>query len=335
MISFPLTVNYQEKTYAAGKIPGGFFKREGRPSEKETLICRLIDRPCRPLFPKGFKNEVQIIATVVSLNPDVDPDIPALIGASAALAISGMPFAGPIGAARVGYKDGEYLLNPGRAAVAESDLDLVVAGTADAVLMVESEANMLSEEVMLGAVMFGHEQMQVAIDAIKELAAEVGKPAWDWQAPPADDELDAAVSAAAGGGLADAYLITDKGERQSRVGDVKNAATEALAGDDARWSADEVKGALAKLEKKIVRKRVIAGEPRIDGRDTTTVRPIDVNSRRAATCSWFSNIYSRRNSGDRRHDARHRSRRTDHRCDRRRTQRPVHAALQFSAVLCG
>jgi polyribonucleotide nucleotidyltransferase len=157
-----LTVNYQEKTYAAGKIPGGFFKREGRPSEKETLTCRLIDRPCRPLFPKGFKNEVQIIATVVSLNPDVDPDIPALIGASAALAISGMPFAGPIGAARVGYKDGEYLLNPGRTAIAESDLDLVVAGTADAVLMVESEADMLSEEVMLGAVMFGHEQMQDA-----------------------------------------------------------------------------------------------------------------------------------------------------------------------------
>ena len=275
---FPLTVNYQEKTYAAGKIPGGFFKREGRPSEKETLTCRLIDRPCRPLFPKGFKNEVQIIATVVSLNPDVDPDIPALIGASAALAISGMPFAGPIGAARVGYKDGGYVLNPGRAAVAESALDLVVAGTADAVLMVESEANMLSEEVMLGAVMFGHEQMQVAIDAINELAAEVGKPSWDWQAPATDDDLDAAVTAAAESQLADAYLITDKVERQSRVGEAKKGATEALtASDDARWSAEEVKGALGKLEKNIVRKRVIAGEPRIDGRDTTTVRPIDVN----------------------------------------------------------
>ena len=274
---FPLTVNYQEKTYAAGKIPGGFFKREGRPSEKETLTCRLIDRPCRPLFPKGFKNEVQIIATVVSLNPDVDPDIPALIGASAALAISGMPFAGPIGAARVGYKDGEYLLNPGRAAVAESDLDLVVAGTSDAVLMVESEADMLSEEVMLGAVMFGHEQMQVAIAAINELAAEVGKPAWDWQAPPADDDLDAAVTAAAESGLAEAYLITDKVDRQTRVGEVKNAAVDALCGDDARWSPEEVKGALGKLEKNIVRKRVIAGEPRIDGRNTTTVRPIDVS----------------------------------------------------------
>ena len=274
---FPLTVNYQEKTYAAGKIPGGFFKREGRPSEKETLTCRLIDRPCRPLFPKGFKNEVQIIATVVSLNPDVDPDIPAMIGASAALAISGMPFAGPIGAARVGYKDGEYLLNPGLAALKESSLDLVVAGTADAVLMVESEANMLSEEVMLGAVMFGHEQMQVAIGAIKELAAEVGKPSWDWQAPPTNEELDAAVATAATAGLSDAYRIIDKVERQASVGEVKAAAVEALAsGDDASWSEDEVKGALSKLEKSIVRNRVIAGEPRIDGRDTTTVRPIDV-----------------------------------------------------------
>jgi len=274
---FPLTVNYQEKTYAAGKIPGGFFKREGRPSEKETLTCRLIDRPCRPLFPKGFKNEVQIIATVISLNPDVDPDIPALIGASAALAISGMPFAGPIGAARVGYKDGEYLLNPGRAAVEESDLDLVVAGTKDAVLMVESEADMLSEEVMLGAVMFGHEQMQVAIDAISELAAEVGKPSWDWQAPAVDEDLDAAVKSAAENGLADAYRITDKVERQASVGEAKDAAKESLAGgDDASWSVDDVKGALAKLEKSIVRNRVIAGEPRIDGRDTTTVRPIDV-----------------------------------------------------------
>jgi polyribonucleotide nucleotidyltransferase len=215
---FPLTVNYQEKTYAAGKIPGGFFKREGRPGEKEVLTCRLIDRPCRPLFPKGFKNEVQIIATVISLNPDVDPDIPALIGASAALAISGMPFAGPIGAAKVGYKDGEYVLNPGRAAVAEGDLELVVAGTKDAVLMVESEAKGLSEEVMLGAVMFGHEKMQVAIDAINELAAEVGKPAWDWAAPEADEDLAAAVAAAATSGLSDAYQITDKQDRQAAVG---------------------------------------------------------------------------------------------------------------------
>ena len=274
---FPLTVNYQEKTYAAGKIPGGFFKREGRPSEKETLTCRLIDRPCRPLFPKGFKNEVQIIATVVSLNPDVDPDIPALIGASAALAISGMPFAGPIGAARVGYKNGNYLLNPGLEAVAGSDLDLVVAGTSDAVLMVESEANILPEDVMLGAVMYGHEQMQVVINAINELASEVGKSAWDWQAPAVDEDLDAAVAAAAESGLADAYRVTDKVDRQASVGEAKAAAVESLsAADDARWSADEVRGALGKLEKRIVRERVIAGEPRIDGRDTTTVRPIDV-----------------------------------------------------------
>jgi polyribonucleotide nucleotidyltransferase len=272
---FPLTVNYQEKTYAAGKIPGGFFKREGRPGEKEVLTCRLIDRPVRPLFPKGFKNEVQIIATVMSLNPDVDPDIPALIGASAALAISGMPFAGPIGAAKVGYKDGEYVLNPGRAAVAEGDLELVVAGTKDAVLMVESEASGLSEEVMLGAVMFGHEQMQVAIDTINELAAEVGKPAWDWVAPEADEELAAAVAAAATAGMSDAYQITDKQDRQAAVGEVKSAAVEALADDD-KWSAEDVKGELYKLEKNIVRQRIIKGEARIDGRDKSTVRPIDV-----------------------------------------------------------
>ena len=274
---FPLTVNYQEKTYAAGKIPGGFFKREGRPGEKEVLTCRLIDRPVRPLFPKGFTNEVQIIATVMSLNPDVDPDIPALIGASAALAISGMPFAGPIAAAKVGYKDGEYILNPGVAAAADCDLELVVAGTRDAVLMVESEAKELSEEVMLGAVMYGHEQMQVAIDTISELAAEVGKPAWNWESPAPDEDLAAAVAAQAESGLADAYRITDKQDRQAAVGEVKAAVTDALsASDDARWSADEVKGALSKLEKTIVRQRVIRGEPRIDGRDQSTVRPIDV-----------------------------------------------------------
>ena len=275
---FPLTVNYQEKTYAAGKIPGGFFKREGRPSEKETLVCRLIDRPIRPLFPKGFKNEVQVIATVMSLNPDVDPDIPALIGASAALAISGMPFAGPIGAAKVGYIDGKYVLNPGVAALAESDLELVVAGTRDAVLMVESQAKGLSEEVMLGAVMYGHEQMQVAIDTINELAAEAAKPAWDWQAPEEDQELASAVEAQAAAGFTEAYQISDKMQRQAAVGDVKAAAIEALGseGDDARWSAEEVSGALKKLEKSIVRQRVIKGEPRIDGRDTRTVRPINV-----------------------------------------------------------
>ena len=274
---FPLTVNYQEKTYAAGKIPGGFFKREGRPGEKEVLVCRLIDRPIRPLFPKGFKNEVQVIATVMSLNPDVDPDVPALIGASAALAISGMPFAGPIAAAKVGYVDGEYVLNPGRAVLENSALELVVAGTKDAVLMVESEADGLAEDVMLGAVMYGHEQMQVAIDAISELAAEVGKPAWDWQAPEEDEALASAVASQATDGLTAAYQITDKQERQAAVGDAKGAAVDALAGsEDAQWSADDVKGALYKLEKGIVRSRIIAGEARIDGRDQSTVRAIDV-----------------------------------------------------------
>lgn len=273
---FPLTVNYQEKTYAAGKIPGGFFKREGRPSEKEILVCRLIDRPIRPLFPKGFKNEVQVIATVVSLNPDVDPDVPALIGASAALAISGMPFAGPVGAAKVGYRDGDYVLNPNVSDLVDSDLDLVVAGTTDAVLMVESEASVLSEEVMLGAVMFGHEQMQTAIQAINELAEEVGKPGWDWQAPEEDKGLEQAVIDAAESALSDAYRISDKVERQAAVGEAKSAAVSALAEGDAEWTPEEVSGVLAKCEKKIVRDRVIAGEARIDGRDTTTVRPIDV-----------------------------------------------------------
>jgi polyribonucleotide nucleotidyltransferase len=274
---FPLTVNYQEKTYAAGKIPGGFFKREGRPSEKETLVCRLIDRPIRPLFPKGFKNEVQVIATVISLNPDVDSDIPALIGASAALAISGMPFAGPIGAAKVGYIDGNYVLNPSKTALVDSDLELIVAGTKDAVLMVESEADRLSEEVMLGAVMFGHEQLQAAIVAISELAAEAGKPSWDWQGPAEDTDLAAAVAAQAEAGLGDAYQITDKMDRQTAVRELKSAVAEALAGGvDAQWSAEEVKGALYKLEKSVVRGHVIGGNPRIDGRDQKTVRPIHV-----------------------------------------------------------
>ncbi|HEX7719916.1 MAG TPA: polyribonucleotide nucleotidyltransferase [Woeseiaceae bacterium] len=274
---FPLTINYQEKTYAAGKIPGGFFKREGRPSEKETLTSRLIDRPLRPLFPKGFTNEVQVIATVVSLNPDVDPDVPAMLGASAALAITGMPFAGPIAAARVGYTDGQYVLNPGVEALAASSLDLVVAGTAEAVLMVESEAKGLSEEVMLGAVMFGHEQMQVAITAINELVAEAGKPAWDWQAAAVDADLDSAVANAAHSGFEAAYQISDKMDRQTRVSEVKASAKEALAAsDNARWTEEEVKNALSRLEKRTVRSRVLAGEPRIDGRDRTTVRPIDV-----------------------------------------------------------
>ena len=275
---FPLTVNYQEKTYAAGKIPGGFFKREGRPSEKETLTARLIDRPIRPLFPKGFMNEVQVIATVLSLNPEVNPDIAAIIGTSAALAISGMPFAGPIAGARVGYKDGNYILNPSKTELGDSDLDLVVAGTKKAVLMVESEADCLAEDVMLGAVMFGHEQMQAAIDAINKLAAETAKPAWEWEAPAEDEELVKAAAKQAESSLIEAYQISDKMDRQDAVGAAKSAAVEALAedGEDARWSAEEVKGALSKLEKRVVRQRVISGEPRIDGRDRKTVRPINV-----------------------------------------------------------
>ena len=274
---FPLTVNYQEKTYSAGKIPGGFFKREGRPSEKETLVARLIDRPIRPLFPKGFLNEVQIIATVVSLNPVIDPDIPSLLGASAALAISGIPFDGPIGAARVGYRDGAYLLNPDSKALDSSSLDLVVAGTADAVLMVESEADCLTEQVMLGAVVFGHEQMQVAISAISDLAAKAGKTRWDWTAPAEDLALANAVAEHASEALAAAYRISDKQSRQEAAVQAKAVAIETIAGDDSDgWSADQVAGALKKLEKHIVRQRVLESKPRIDGRDRHTVRPIDI-----------------------------------------------------------
>ena len=273
---FPLTVDYQEKTYAAGKIPGGFFRREGRPSEKEVLTARLIDRPIRPLFPKGFKNEVQVIITVKSLNPEVDPEIPALLGTSAALAISGLPFNGPIGAARVGYKDGSYLLNPPATGLSETtDLNLVVAGTEHAVLMVESEARELSEEVMLGAVIYGHEQMQVAIKAINELAAETSKEPIEWQAPESDDELENAVSNACGAALGGAYMIQDKMERYKALSEIRTATIAELCdGEDAKWGEQDVGNAIGKLEKRTVRKRVIAGEPRIDGRDTTTVRPI-------------------------------------------------------------
>jgi len=280
---FPLTVDYQEKTYAAGMIPGGFFRREGRPSEKEILTSRLIDRPIRPLFPKGFTSEVQVIVTVMSLNPAVDPEIPSLIGTSAALAISGLPFQGPIGAARVGYKDGEYLLNPASTGLSvDSDLDLVVAGTADAVLMVESEANQLSEEIMLGAVLFGHEQSKVAIQAIKELAAEVNKAAAVFTAPAEDVELTAAVEAEAGQGIGDAYKIADKLERYAAADAVVDATIAKLCtapeGGEARWNVEQVKGALEKLKKRTVRGRILDGEPRIDGRDTRTVRPISVRT---------------------------------------------------------
>ncbi|MBT3094187.1 MAG: polyribonucleotide nucleotidyltransferase [Candidatus Thiodiazotropha sp. (ex Lucina pensylvanica)] len=280
---FPLTVDYQEKTYAAGMIPGGFFRREGRPSEKEILTARLIDRPIRPLFPKGFTSEVQVIITVMSLNPAVDPEIPSLIGTSAALAISGLPFQGPVGAARVGYKNGEYILNAATTGLnSDSDLDLIVAGTEEAVLMVESEANQLSEEVMLGAVLFGHEQFQTVIQAIKELAAEVNKPIADFAAPEEDSELSAAVEAEAAQGIGDAYRIADKLDRYAAVDEAVAATVQKLCADDdegeTRWSVDQVKAAIEKLKKRVVRGRILDGEPRIDGRDTRTVRPISVRT---------------------------------------------------------
>ena len=275
---FPLTVNYQEKFYAAGRVPGGFFKREGRPTEKETLTCRLIDRPIRPLFPKGFMNEVQVIANLVSSNPEVDGDIPAMIGTSAALALSGIPFSGPIGAARVGYVDGDYVLNPTATQLESSDLDLVVAGTEGAVLMVESEAKLLSEEVMLGAVTFGHREMQTVIQAVTELAAEAGVDAWEWSAPEADEALAGQVEAAASQGLTDAYTIADKLQRRDAVAAVKAAVVEQLTNDEDENAPDagDVAAAFSKLEKRLVRERILSGNPRIDGRDPTTVRPISV-----------------------------------------------------------
>jgi polyribonucleotide nucleotidyltransferase len=274
---FPLTVNYQEKTYAAGRIPGGFFRREGRPSERETLTSRLIDRPIRPLFPDGFINEVQVVATVLSLNPEVPADVPSLLGASAALCIAGVPFKGPIGAARVGYHNGQYLLNPLRADLVSSQLDLVVAGTAQAVLMVESEASGLSEEVMLGAVVYGHEQMQVAIKAIRELAAEAGKPKWDWKPEADNSPLADAVSKSSEAALEKAYLITEKQQRYARIGEIKAEAVASLAsGESPQFKSDQIGDEFFRLESRIVRNRILAGQPRIDGRDHTTVRPITV-----------------------------------------------------------
>ena len=276
---FPLTVDYQEKVYAAGRIPGGFFKREGRPSEKETLTSRLIDRPIRPLFPEGFYNEVQVVATVVSLNPEVDSDIPAMIGASAALAISGIPFAGPIGAARVGYINGQYVLCPTLSQLKDSQLDLVVAGTEAAVLMVESEADQLSEDVMLGAVVFGHTEMQKAINAINELVEEAGKPEWEWQAPAKDEALVARLKDLVGAKLEEAYSITSK---QSRSQTVKAIAAEAVAalctGEEGAPDANTVGNLFFEMEAAIVRGRILSGQPRIDGRDTRTVRPITMRS---------------------------------------------------------
>jgi polyribonucleotide nucleotidyltransferase len=276
---FPLTVNYQEKTYAAGRIPGGFFKREGRPTEKETLTSRLIDRPIRPLFPEGFINDVQVVANVLSVNSEVDPDIAALLGASAALAISGMPFMGPIGAARVGYIDRKYVLNPTAAQLATSKLDLVVAGTTEGVLMVESEAAGLDEDVMLGAVMFGHEQMQVAIKAINELAAQAGKAKWTWTAPEANTALKDAVGALAEKNLVAAYALTEKQQRHAKISEIKSSVLEALAkGEAPKFTADQVGGEFFNLEYRLVRERILDGHPRIDGRDSKTVRAINVRT---------------------------------------------------------
>ncbi|MFP4648000.1 MAG: polyribonucleotide nucleotidyltransferase [Halorhodospira sp.] len=276
----PLTVNYQERTYAAGRIPGGFFKREGRPSEKETLTCRLIDRPIRPLFPEGFRQEVQVIATVLSLNDEVDADVPAMIGTSAALTLSGIPFEGPIGACRVGYINGEFVLNPTFTQTAESDLDLVVAGTKDAVLMVESEANMLPESTMLDAVLYGHEQMQTAIDAINDLAAEAGKPRWDWQPPEQEASLETVLAEFIRADLEAAYRIADKQERNERVSALRDKALERLVDEEREegWGAGEVGEAFKALEKRIVRGRILASEPRIDGRDNQTVRPLNIQA---------------------------------------------------------
>jgi polyribonucleotide nucleotidyltransferase len=275
----PLRVDYQERAYAAGKIPGGFFKREGRPSERETLICRLIDRPIRPLFPKNFSHEVQVIATVLSLNPEIDSDIPAMIGASAALTLSGIPFNGPMGAARVGYRDGQYLLNPTQSQLDESDLDLVVAGTHNSVLMVESEASELSETVMLGAVMFGHKQFQAVIQLINELKTEAGKPAWDWKPLPENIELVNQVKETCSAEVAAAYKIQDKHDRRLKLKEIETKLLEKLAtAENAESLKHEAKKILHQLESSMVRGHILAGDPRIDGRDTKTIRPIQVST---------------------------------------------------------
>ncbi|MDC0587132.1 polyribonucleotide nucleotidyltransferase [Gammaproteobacteria bacterium] len=273
---FPLQVNYQEKTYAAGKIPGGFFKREGRPSEKETLISRLIDRPLRPSFPKGFMNEVQVILTVMSLNPEVQTDVIAMIGASAALSISDLPFNGPIGGARVGYINDNYVLNPGLSAMDDSKLNLMVAGSKEAILMVESEANELSEEIMLGAVMYGHEQMQSVIDVIQELKDEVGKDQWPVEEIEKDASLVKLVNDLAFDKITSAYQVADKVERQKQLDEIRNHVDSETNNDDSEFDASDIKDEIKAIEKSIVRNRILNGDPRIDGRDTTTVRNIDV-----------------------------------------------------------
>ena len=271
---FPLTVNYEEKTYAAGKIPGGFFKREGRPSEKETLTSRLIDRPIRPLFPKGFMNEVQVTCQVVSADKNIDPDIPALIGVSAALSVSGIPFAGPIGGARVGFSPDGYILNPKRDAMDASDLDMVVAGTESAVLMVESEANELSEDQMLGAVLFAHQEMQVVINAIKEFKEAVGNQEWSWETPQVDNSLQESLDNSFSEQIKESYKIVDKQLRQEALNRLREMAKEQLTEEG--FEEENVSNAFASLEKKIVRKSIVEGNPRIDGRDNRTVRKIEV-----------------------------------------------------------
>ena len=275
---FPLTVDYIEKTYAAGKIPGSFFKREAKPSELETLTSRLIDRPIRPLFPEGFFNEVHVVIHTVSLNPEVDADIAAMIGVSAALAVSGIPFNGPIGAARVGYVNGEYVLNPGQTARKNSQLDLVVAGTEAAVLMVESEAQQLPEEVMLGAVVFGHEQGKIAINAIHELVRDAGKPAWTWTAPARDENLIGKVTELAEGPLRAAYQIRNKQARTQACREAYAAVMSGLSAAGIEFDSVKVEGLLFEIEARIVRGQILSGEPRIDGRDTRTVRPIEIRS---------------------------------------------------------
>jgi polyribonucleotide nucleotidyltransferase len=276
---FPLTVDYQERTYAAGKIPGGFFRREGRPSEKEILTCRLIDRPIRPLFPEGYNSEVQIVATVMSSNNEIDSDIPAMVGASAALALSGMPFGGPIGAARVGFANGQYILNPTQTELKTSQLDLVVAGTQHAVLMVESEAQQLPEDVMLGAVVFGHEQMQAVITAINEMVDEIGVPEWNWTAPQKDDSQIARIAQAAEADLRQAYQIKQKQARTVRLKEITaKVVAEVLPADATPDQINNIKNELGNLEAKIVRNQILDGEPRIDGRDTRTVRPITIRT---------------------------------------------------------
>jgi polyribonucleotide nucleotidyltransferase len=275
---FPLSVDYIEKTYAAGKIPGGFLKREGRPSEKETLTSRLIDRPIRPLFPNGYMNEVQVMIQVISANKNVDPDMLAMIATSAALAISGVPFKGPIGAARVGFQDGSYIINPTYSDLQTSELDMVVAGTKDAVLMVESEASELSEEVMLGAVMYAHEQFQVVIDSVAEFAKEVGISPREWVAPEDNESLLSSIKSKFGNQISEAYQTVDKMERYEKMGEIKDAALEEFISDDDSTNEDEVKNYIKKIEKSTVRERILAGEPRIDGRDSSTVRELAIET---------------------------------------------------------